>query len=63
GEVVNGEKPGRTSDSERILVYNIGISVHDIYYAASIYDIIKEKGGLDALPDIDMKDPIVKFWV
>ncbi|MBQ4270797.1 MAG: ornithine cyclodeaminase [Clostridiales bacterium] len=63
GEVVNGEKPGRTSDSERILVYNIGISVHDIYYAASIYDIIKEKGGLDALPDIDMKDPTVKFWV
>ena len=63
GEVVNGEKPGRESDSERILVYNIGVSVHDMYYAASIYNRLKNAGALDKLPDLDMKDPSVKFWV
>ena len=63
GEVANGIKPGRENDSERILVYNIGISVHDIYFAASIYNMIKEQGRLDLLPDIDMEDPTVKFWV
>jgi len=62
-DVVNGIRPGRENDGERILVYNIGISLHDIYYASSVYKMMQENGTAAALPDVDMKDPGVKFWV
>ena len=62
-QVVSGDAPGRENDKERILAYNIGISIHDIYYAASIYKIMKERGLLDSTPDVDIKDPTTKFWV
>lgn len=38
-DVLNGAAEGRQSDSERILVYNIGLSMHDIYFAAKIYQL------------------------
>ncbi len=56
-EVARGEKPGRENADERILVYNIGISIHDIYYASKIY---KEYCG--DIPDTDMKTPDQKYW-
>lgn len=57
-DVLTGKNPGRTSDEERILVYNIGISIHDIYFAQRIYSLF------DDLPEtIDLTDPIEKFWV
>jgi len=62
-DVVNGEKPGRENDGERILAYNIGVSIHDINFAASIYKLMEERGDLSSLPEIDMKDPTEKFWV
>ena len=39
-EVISGKKPGRTSDKERILVYNIGIALHDIYFAGEVYKLL-----------------------
>lgn len=62
-DVVNGETPGRENDQERILAYNIGVSIHDISFAAHIYRWMEERGVLCSLPDIDMKDPTEKFWV
>lgn len=62
-DVVNGTKPGRENDEERILVYNIGVSIHDINFAASIFKLMEERGVLSSLPEIDMKDPTEKFWV
>lgn len=56
-EVICGKKPGRTDRDERILVYNIGISLHDIYYASKIY-----KKYCTKLPDSDMKAPTEKYW-
>lgn len=38
-EVLRGEKVGRESGKERILSYNVGMSLHDIYAAAQIYKI------------------------
>lgn len=52
------DNPGRTSDDERILAYNIGIALHDIYFASQIYDKIK-----DSLPDIGSNVTNEKFWV
>lgn len=60
---MNGDKPGRENDEERILAYNIGVSIHDIYFAAAIYQLMRDNGKLDLLPDMDMKDPEEKFWV
>ena len=60
---MNGDKPGRENDEERILAYNIGVSIHDINFAAAIYQLMQERGELNALTDVDMEDPKVKFWV
>ena len=63
-DVVNGKADGRKNDQERILAYNIGISIHDIYYAYEIYNMLKADGAVfDALTDADMKDPKEKFWI
>lgn len=37
-DVLNNKAVGRSSSDERILAYNIGIAIHDIYYAKKIYD-------------------------
>lgn len=39
-DVVNGKVKGRENDSDRILVYNIGIAIHDIYFANNFYNQI-----------------------
>ena len=63
-DVVNGNSVGRENDKERILAYNIGVSMHDINYAAHIYQMLKSKTSLfDSLLDADMHDPTDKFWI
>lgn len=37
-DVLLGKIPGRESSRERILAYNIGIALHDVYFASKIYD-------------------------
>ena len=36
GKVLSGQIPGRKTDDERILSYNIGLGLHDIYFANKI---------------------------
>lgn len=36
-------KPGRENDDERILSYNIGLGLHDVYYSNNIYNLLNEK--------------------
>jgi ornithine cyclodeaminase/alanine dehydrogenase-like protein (mu-crystallin family) len=57
--VLRGISFGRTNDNERILSYNIGIALHDIYYASKIYDMIKKKQYKDIL----LTKPVDKFWM
>lgn len=38
GNVLTGKIPGRENDEERILSYNIGLGLHDVFYA---YQILK----------------------
>lgn len=59
-DVINGNKPGRENDKERILAYNIGISLHDINFAAHIYEMLKD--DKDIL-NVEMKNPIDKYWI
>lgn len=62
-DVLNGDALGRENDDQRILVYNIGVSIHDINFATSIYKLMEENGAMGFLPDVDMKEPLEKFWV
>ncbi|MCC8070865.1 MAG: ornithine cyclodeaminase [Clostridium sp.] len=40
GEVLRGEKQGRTSSEERIIAYNYGLALHDVYFAAKLYKLV-----------------------
>ena len=63
-DVVNGKIPGRESDRERILAYNIGISVHDTNFAWHIYEEAeKNTAFFHGLKDIDLQQPSGKFWI
>lgn len=59
-DVVTGKDKGRENDRERILAYNIGLSIHDINFATRIYDTLKDDASLQT---IDLKTPMDKFWV
>ena len=57
-DVIDGKDPGRENDRERILSYNYGLALHDIFYASKIYDMLK-----DDCPDVPIVKETDKFWV
>ena len=57
-EVLLGKNPGRENDTERILSYNIGLGLHDVYFANHIYEILKK-----SIPEIDQQKETKKFWI
>lgn len=38
-EVLSGRDPGRRSGEERLICYNVGLALHDCWFASRIYDI------------------------
>ncbi len=42
-DVLKGKKHGRENDTERILAYNIGLGLHDIFFASKILDKLNFK--------------------
>jgi ornithine cyclodeaminase len=58
GEVLAGRDPGRLSDKQRIIDYNYGLALHDVVYAAKIYERLNEKSQ-----DIIIERETAKFWV
>lgn len=59
-DILNGRVAGRENDQERILAYNIGISLHDINFARHIYELLKESSDLS---EINLNSPTDKFWI
>lgn len=55
-EVILKEKSGRTSNKERIIAYNVGTSIQDIYFAKKIYDLCVKK------KDIDYSISLPQYW-
>lgn len=43
GEVLSGKIPGRESDTERILSYNIGLGLHDVYFANNVVELLNNQ--------------------
>lgn len=56
-EVVRGEKSGRENLEQRILIYNIGIALHDFYFANEILKLIPDTVGT-----AEISEPTGKFW-
>ena len=40
-DVILGKKSGRKSDKERILIYDYGLAIHDLYFAAQILKLAR----------------------
>ncbi len=59
-DILSGKVKGRENNKERILVYNIGLSIHDVYFAEQIYGIATERG---IGTEIDLYSPTDKFWI
>lgn len=57
-DVIDGNDPGRENDRERILSYNYGLALHDIFYASKIYEMLK-----DSSADIPIVKETDKFWL
>ena len=55
--VLQGKIAGRTNDDERILSYNYGIALHDIVFAARIYERTGTNYGFE------LNKPPKKIWV
>lgn len=55
--VVRGEATGRDDRQQRILVYNIGLAIHDIYFANRIFD------QLPQAPESAFDGPLTKMWL
>lgn len=58
-DVINGKSAGRENNEERILAYNIGVSMHDINFAAHIYELLRNT----ELMEVDLHGPSEKFWI
>lgn len=56
-DVLEGKAAGRDNDSQRIIAYNIGISLHDIYYASKVYDLVGS-----CCTEAQLEKPTEKFW-
>lgn len=43
--VLLGQNPGRENDKQRILAYNIGLGLHDAYFAYKIYELLQNRNN------------------
>lgn len=59
GEVLAGRDPGRKSDMQRIIDYNYGLGLHDVVYAAKLYEMVETQ----ALPEVKTIKETEKFWI
>lgn len=57
-DVIEGKKPGRDSDEDRILSYNIGLGLHDVLFASKIYDILGA-----TVHNFNIERESDKFWI
>lgn len=59
GEVLAGRDPGRKSEEQRIIDYNYGLGLHDVVYAAKLYEMLESQ----SLPEIKIVKETEKYWV
>lgn len=57
-DVLCGKAKGRENNDERIIAYNIGIAMHDLFFAANLFALSGRKGQT-----VDFCEPTDKFWI
>lgn len=57
--VLLNRNPGRENDKERIIVYNIGLGLHDILFACKIYERLNKA----QFPFFMQEKETAKFWI
>ncbi len=57
-DVIDGKDNGRDNNIERIISYNYGLALHDIYYATKIYELLKDEGR-----EVEIVKESSKFWI
>ncbi len=57
-DVITGKAAGRESDSEKIIAYNVGLSMHDMNFANKVFELCGNVGT-----EISLDPPTDKFWV
>lgn len=58
-DVLSKQGKGRENDDERIISYNIGLSIHDILFANKIYELCE----ILNCEEIELKEPKEKYWI
>ncbi len=58
-EVQTGDKPGRQSEQERIIAYNVGLSIHDVYYANQVFGLLEG----DIEDSVCLRPPANKYYI
>ena len=58
-DVITGKIEGRVNEKERIVSYNIGLSIHDIAFANKVYDLMEDK----KCAEINLYPPVDKYWL
>ena len=62
--VVRGEHAGRTSSAQRIVCHNLGIALHDIYWAAQLLELTAGAGAaVSESATVDLGVPASRLWV
>ncbi len=57
-DVITGKAVGRENDSEKIIAYNVGLSMHDMNFANKVFELCGNVGT-----EISLDPPTDKFWV
>jgi ornithine cyclodeaminase/alanine dehydrogenase-like protein (mu-crystallin family) len=58
-DIILGIVDGRTNKYERIIAYNIGIALHDVYFASMLYEFLKDNDFCK----INIEHPYEKYWI
>jgi ornithine cyclodeaminase len=59
GEVFAGRDQGRENDKQRIIDYNYGLGLHDVVFAAKIFELTENQD----LQSIELYKETRKFWI
>ena len=60
GEVLAGRDKGRKSNQQRIIDYNYGLGLHDVFFASRIYELIKKRQDI---PETSVAKEAEKYWI
>ena len=59
GEVLAGRDPGRRTDKQRIIDYNYGLGLHDVVFAAKLFERVEG----NSLFEVNIVKETDKYWV